>query len=74
MVFPQRKVGGEDCSHCRVTALFSQTQPCSSPQWPPDSPDPDTLPQARKELVERWTGKSLCGGSGVRCEEWEAGG
>lgn len=69
MVFPQRKVGGEDCSHCRVTALFSQTQLCSSPQWPPDSPDPDTLPQARKELVERWTGKSLCGGSGVRCEE-----
>ena len=66
MVFLQRKAGVEDRSHCRVAALCSQTQPRASPHRPPDSPEPDTLPQARKELVERWIGKSLQGESGMR--------
>lgn len=66
MVFPQRKAGSEDRSHCKAAVLFSQTQPWASLQRPPDSPEPDTLPQARKELVECCIGKSLQGDSGLR--------
>lgn len=71
VVFPQRKAGGEDWSHCRVAALLSQTQLRASLQRPPDSPKLDTLPQARKELVERWIGKRLQGDSRPRWDGQE---
>lgn len=70
-MFRQRKVGDEDRSHCRVAALCSQTQLRASPHRPPDSPKPDTLPQARKELVGRWIGKSLQGESRMRWDGQE---
>lgn len=60
----------EDGSHCRVTALFSQTQPRASPHKPADSPELDTLPQAMKELLGRWKGRRLQGGARRGGTQW----